>query len=129
MSRLDAVLFRIDAGLDAALERLFARLRLQSISTDPVFAASAAFMTSPVNTLVVAPGRTTCAMVHVLLGEAEAGLEVKKADELRRAVVAAVAERHTPVIVDLVFTVIEEFAAPPRAVDPLVDQACGVAAS
>jgi len=31
---------------------------------------------------------------------------------LRRAVVAAVAARHAPVIVDIVFTAIEEFAAP-----------------
>jgi predicted Co/Zn/Cd cation transporter (cation efflux family) len=80
---------------------------------------------------VVQPGRTTYAMVHVLLGEAEAGLEVKEADELRRAVVAAVASRHAPGIVDIVFTAIEEFAAPTTGfvVDPLVDQACGVAAS
>jgi predicted Co/Zn/Cd cation transporter (cation efflux family) len=61
---------------------------------------------------VVQPGRTTYAMVHVLLGEAEAGLDVKGADALRRAVVAALAARHTPVIVDIVFTAIEKFAAP-----------------
>lgn len=39
MSDLDRVLDRIDADLDAALERLFATLRLKSISTDPAFAA------------------------------------------------------------------------------------------
>src|ERR1700754_4163954 len=38
MSQLDAVLKRIDAGLDASLERLFALLRIQSISTDPAYA-------------------------------------------------------------------------------------------
>ena len=38
-SDLDAVLAEVDAGLDAALERLFATLRLRSISTDPAFAA------------------------------------------------------------------------------------------
>ena len=80
---------------------------------------------------VVQPGRTTYAMVHVLLDEAEAGLDVKRADALRRAVVAAVAERHTPAIVDIVFTAIEEFAAPTTGfvVDPLVDQACGITRS
>ena len=72
---------------------------------------------------VVQPGRTTYAMVHVLLGEAEAGLDIKGADALRRAVVAAVAARHTPVIVDVVFTAIEEFAAPTTGF--VVDQACG----
>ena len=72
---------------------------------------------------VVQPGRTTYAMVHVLLGEAEAGLDIKGADALRRAVVAAVAARHTQVIVDMVFTAIEEFAAPSTGF--VIDQACG----
>jgi acetylornithine deacetylase/succinyl-diaminopimelate desuccinylase-like protein len=38
MSQLDAVLACIDDDLDAALERLFAVLRIKSISTDPAFA-------------------------------------------------------------------------------------------
>jgi acetylornithine deacetylase/succinyl-diaminopimelate desuccinylase-like protein len=38
MSDLDAVLARIDADLDASLDRLFAFLRIRSISTDPAFA-------------------------------------------------------------------------------------------
>ena len=38
MDKLDAVLARIDANADAALERLFAVLRIKSISTDPAFA-------------------------------------------------------------------------------------------
>lgn len=38
MSELDDVLKRIDADMDAALERLFAVLRIKSISTDPAFA-------------------------------------------------------------------------------------------
>ena len=39
MSQLDAVLARIDADLDASLERLFAFLRIPSISTDRAYAA------------------------------------------------------------------------------------------
>ena len=39
MSDLNAVLAHVDADLDAALERLFATLRLKSISTDPAYAA------------------------------------------------------------------------------------------
>ncbi len=39
MSHLDAVLAHIDADLNPALERLFALLRIRSISTDPAFAA------------------------------------------------------------------------------------------
>ncbi len=38
MSDLDAVLARIDADLDASLARLFALLRIPSISTDPAYA-------------------------------------------------------------------------------------------
>jgi acetylornithine deacetylase/succinyl-diaminopimelate desuccinylase-like protein len=37
MSQLDAVLERIDRDLDQSLDRLFAFLRIQSISTDPAF--------------------------------------------------------------------------------------------
>jgi acetylornithine deacetylase/succinyl-diaminopimelate desuccinylase-like protein len=37
MSQLDAVLDRIDRDLDQSLERLFALLKIQSISTDPAF--------------------------------------------------------------------------------------------
>ncbi len=39
MDKLDAVLARIDANADATLERLFAVLRIRSISTDPAYAA------------------------------------------------------------------------------------------
>src|SRR5664279_1695194 len=39
MSQLEAVLAHIDSDLDAALERLFALLRIRSISTDPAYAA------------------------------------------------------------------------------------------
>jgi acetylornithine deacetylase/succinyl-diaminopimelate desuccinylase-like protein len=39
MSQLDAVLARIEADLDPALERLFELLRIKSISTDPAYAA------------------------------------------------------------------------------------------
>jgi acetylornithine deacetylase/succinyl-diaminopimelate desuccinylase-like protein len=37
MSQLDTVLERIDRDLDASLERLFALLRIQSVSTDPAY--------------------------------------------------------------------------------------------
>jgi acetylornithine deacetylase/succinyl-diaminopimelate desuccinylase-like protein len=39
MSDLEAVLARIDADFDAAVERLFETLRIKSISTDPEYAA------------------------------------------------------------------------------------------
>jgi acetylornithine deacetylase/succinyl-diaminopimelate desuccinylase-like protein len=37
MSTLDAVLTRIDQDIDASVERLFALLRIASVSTDPAF--------------------------------------------------------------------------------------------
>ncbi|MDN3719783.1 M20/M25/M40 family metallo-hydrolase [Roseibium salinum] len=39
MSSIDKVLARIDANLDASLDRLFDLLKIRSISTDPAFAA------------------------------------------------------------------------------------------
>src|SRR5262249_31272659 len=39
MSQLDAVLDRIDSEFDKSLERLFALLRIQSVSTDPAYRA------------------------------------------------------------------------------------------
>jgi acetylornithine deacetylase/succinyl-diaminopimelate desuccinylase-like protein len=39
MTQLDAVLNRIDLDLDQSLERLFALLRIQSVSTDPAYSA------------------------------------------------------------------------------------------
>ena len=40
MGQLDAVLQQIDRDLDKSLERLFALLRIQSVSTDPAYAES-----------------------------------------------------------------------------------------
>lgn len=55
MSQLDDVLDRIDADLDAALERLFAFLRIKSVSTDPSFAgdcrAAADWLVADLNSL------------------------------------------------------------------------------
>jgi cation diffusion facilitator family transporter len=69
---------------------------------------------------VVQPGRTTYVLVHVLLGEAAADISVARTDELRGSIVSAVAGRYPPAIVDVVFTTVAEFAAPPTgfAADP-----------
>jgi acetylornithine deacetylase/succinyl-diaminopimelate desuccinylase-like protein len=40
MSQIQAVLERIDHDLDASLDRLFALLRIQSVSTDPAYKES-----------------------------------------------------------------------------------------
>jgi predicted Co/Zn/Cd cation transporter (cation efflux family) len=61
---------------------------------------------------VVQPGRTTYVTLHVLLDEAGADLDLRTADRLRVAVVEALARKHAPIIVDIVFTTIEEYAAP-----------------
>src|SRR5882672_8504485 len=55
MSQLDAVLKRIDADLEASLDRLFALLRIQSISTDPAYKescrAAAEFVVADLNSI------------------------------------------------------------------------------
>ncbi len=55
MSQLDAVLKRIDRDLDASLDRLFALLRIQSVSTDPAYKdscrAAAEFVAADLNSI------------------------------------------------------------------------------
>lgn len=57
------------------------------------------------------PGRTAYVTVHVLLPEGT-DLRLAEADRLRGAVIAALAERHAPAVIDVVFTAVEAFAAP-----------------
>jgi predicted Co/Zn/Cd cation transporter (cation efflux family) len=59
----------------------------------------------------VQPGRTAYVTVHALL-EPAAALDLATADRYRGAVIRALAARHAPVIVDVVFTAVEEYAAP-----------------
>lgn len=84
--------------------------------TAPLRAAIAAALAPlPVRALhvrAVQPGRTTYVIAHALLDPAEAGLDLRAADALRRKVVDALVARHAPVIVDVVFTTVEAFAAP-----------------
>jgi amidohydrolase len=58
MSKLDQVLARIDADLDASLARLFTFLSIKSISTDPVYAedcrAAAVHLATDISTLDIA---------------------------------------------------------------------------
>ena len=61
---------------------------------------------------VLRPGRTTYALVHVLVDAADAGLDLRRADAVRRAAVDAVAREHAPVILDIVFTAVDAFAEP-----------------
>ena len=59
----------------------------------------------------IQPGRTAYVVVHALLPP-DTALDLAAADRLRGAVIAALAARHAPVIVDVVFTGVEGFAAP-----------------
>jgi hypothetical protein len=62
---------------------------------------------------VVQPGRTIYAIIPLLLLEADhPPLAVQDADALRRDVVRAFTEHHSPITVDLLFTIEEQFAAP-----------------
>jgi predicted Co/Zn/Cd cation transporter (cation efflux family) len=82
--------------------------------------ARAALGDLPVRRLYVRaiqPGRTAYVVVHVLLPESTA-LDLATADRLRHALVAALAARHAPVIVDVVFTAEEAFAAPTTGFHP-----------
>jgi cation diffusion facilitator family transporter len=74
--------------------------------------ALARLPTRAVYVRTVQPGRATYVTVHALVAEAGEGLDLREADRLRRAVVAALVPRHAPVVVDVVFTAVEDFAAP-----------------
>ena len=59
----------------------------------------------------IQPGRTAYVVVHVLVPPGTA-LDLAAADRLRGAVIAALTARHAPVVVDVVFTAVEAYAAP-----------------
>jgi acetylornithine deacetylase/succinyl-diaminopimelate desuccinylase-like protein len=77
MSELDAVLARIDADQPAALERLFALLRIESISTDPAHAAScraaADWLAAELRSLGFAAGRRDTPGHPMVVGHAPGG--------------------------------------------------------
>jgi cation diffusion facilitator family transporter len=60
---------------------------------------------------VVQPGRTIYTLIHVLL-RADDPLVLREMDALRRDVVRALTRHHSPIVVDLLFTAEEQFAAP-----------------
>ena len=59
----------------------------------------------------IQPGRTAYVVVHVLVPPGT-DLDLAAADRLRGAVIAALTARHAPVVVDVVFTAVEAYAAP-----------------
>lgn len=61
---------------------------------------------------VLRPGRTTYVLVHVLVPPGGLGLDVAAADGWREKVLAALAPRHAPLDLDVVFTGDPVFAAP-----------------
>ncbi len=61
---------------------------------------------------VLKPGRTTYVLVHVLVGADGRGLTVEAADAWREKILAALAPRHAPLDLDVVFTGDPVFAAP-----------------
>jgi predicted Co/Zn/Cd cation transporter (cation efflux family) len=77
-----------------------------------VRAALAELPTQAIYVRTVKPGRTAYVTVHALVEPALATLDLAAADRLRRAVTEALVASHPPVIVDVVFTTIAEYAEP-----------------
>src|SRR3954454_796683 len=77
MSQLEAVLKRIDADLDASLDRLFALLRIQSVSTDPAYRdscrAAAEFVAADLNSIGFAAEVRATAGHPIVIGKSGNG--------------------------------------------------------
>jgi cation diffusion facilitator family transporter len=86
------------AAVTAAIETLV-RDRLSDVANRAIYVRT------------VKPGRTAYVTIHVLLPE-DSALDLATADGLRRRVIDGLVAAHAPVIVDVVFTAIEEYAAP-----------------
>ena len=86
MSQLDAVLKRIDSDLDASLDRLFALLRIQSVSTDPAYKdscrAAADYVAADLNSIGFAAEVRPTAGHPIVVGKSGNG---KAATARRRA--------------------------------------------
>lgn len=113
-------------GLFALLNRAPAKSVVVSID-DKIRGALAGLPTRGLFLRVVQPGRTTYALVHVLLDESETSLDIKRADALRMAMVASVSVHHAPIILDVVFTSEEAFALP--TTEMMVDHTGAIARS
>lgn len=59
----------------------------------------------------IRPGRTAYIVVHAVLPE-DAALTLAESDRLRGEIVRALAARHGPMVVDVVFTAVEAYGAP-----------------
>lgn len=59
---------------------------------------------------VLQPGRTTYVLAHVLLGEGGGAFSAGEADQYRARIISALAERCEPVVADILFTNVPEFA-------------------
>lgn len=57
------------------------------------------------------PGRTTYVLAHAVVAEDEP-VDLARADDLRAAAVAALVPGHAPLVLDLIFTRIRDYAAP-----------------
>jgi predicted Co/Zn/Cd cation transporter (cation efflux family) len=77
-----------------------------------VRAALADLPTRAIYVRTVKPGRTAYVTVHALVELEFATLDLAAADALRRTVIEALVAGHAPVIVDVVFTTIAEYAEP-----------------
>jgi cation diffusion facilitator family transporter len=77
-----------------------------------VRAALADLPTRAIYVRTVKPGRTAYVTVHALVEPELATLDLAAADALRRTVIEALVSGHAPVIVDVVFTTIPEYAEP-----------------
>ena len=84
MSQLDAVLKRIDADLDASLGRLFALLRIQSVSTDPAYKDSCRAAADFVDSLLA--GRQPAQDIHTAKHILQVSLAIYEASRVGHAV-------------------------------------------
>lgn len=102
------------AGLAALLNRSLPR----AVVADIEALVRGALAGQPVARLwvrAIRPGRTAYVVVHVLVDSETApgaAPDLATADRLRGAIIAALAARHGPVVVDVVFTGVEAYAAP-----------------
>ncbi len=101
----------VRVGLNALLQRSAAHVKVKEIDA-AIRRATGDLAPADILVRALRPGRTTYVLAHVVLGDDRADVTVRETDQCRADISSALSSKFAPVVVDVVFTCVAEFAQP-----------------